>query len=76
MMLEEQLKEAAREPKQVSLESKFACSPPICLTAVLPAKAYLRYVSLVRCLLCLMRKILDIYTPFIFLQQVRQIGTG
>lgn len=47
MMLEEQLKEAAREPKQVSLESKFACSPPICLTAVLPAKAYLRFVSLV-----------------------------
>ncbi|XP_042889895.1 autophagy-related protein 16-like [Penaeus japonicus] len=43
MMLEEQLKEAAREPKQVSLESKFACSPPICLTAVLPAKAYLRF---------------------------------
>ncbi|XP_071538855.1 autophagy-related protein 16 isoform X2 [Panulirus ornatus] len=43
MMLEEQLKEAAREPKQVTTDDKFACSPPICLTAVLPAKAYLKY---------------------------------
>ncbi|XP_066938381.1 autophagy-related protein 16 [Macrobrachium rosenbergii] len=43
MMLEEQLKEAAREPKHVSTDDKFACSPPICLTAVLPAKAYLSF---------------------------------
>lgn len=46
MMLEEQLKEAAREPKQVTTDDKFACSPPICFTAVLPAKAYLKYVGL------------------------------
>ncbi|KAK3862513.1 hypothetical protein Pcinc_031629 [Petrolisthes cinctipes] len=43
MMLEEQLKEAAKEPKQVTIDDKFACSPPICLTAVLPAKAYLSF---------------------------------
>ena len=45
MVLEEQLKEAAREPKHVTTDDKFACSPPICLTAVLPAKAYLSFVS-------------------------------
>lgn len=45
MMVEEQLKEAAREPKQVTTDDKFACSPPICLMAVLPAKAYHRFVS-------------------------------
>ncbi|KAG7175219.1 Autophagy-related protein 16-1-like, partial [Homarus americanus] len=43
LVLEEQLKEAAREPKQVNTDDKFACSPPICLTAILPAKAYLKF---------------------------------
>ncbi|KAK8744722.1 hypothetical protein OTU49_000582, partial [Cherax quadricarinatus] len=43
MVLEEQLKEAAREPKQVNTDDKFACCSPICLSAVLPAKAYLRF---------------------------------
>lgn len=46
-MVEEQLKEAAREPKQVTTDDKFACSPPICLMAVLPAKAYHRFVRLI-----------------------------
>lgn len=45
LMLEEQLKEAAREPKQVTTDDKYACSPPICLMAVLPARAYLKFVS-------------------------------
>ncbi|XP_076045943.1 autophagy-related 16 [Oratosquilla oratoria] len=41
--VEEQLKEAAREPKSVTIEDKFACSPPLCLMAVLPAKAYVKF---------------------------------
>ncbi|KAK8400462.1 hypothetical protein O3P69_003253 [Scylla paramamosain] len=43
MLVEEQLKEAAREPRQVTMDDKFACSPPLCLMAVLPSKAYHKF---------------------------------
>ncbi|KAG0726706.1 Autophagy-related protein 16-1 [Chionoecetes opilio] len=43
MIVEEQLKEAAREPKLVTMDDKFACTPPLCLMALLPAKAYHKF---------------------------------
>ena len=45
IQVEEQLKEAAVEPKIVVVDDKFACSPPICHSVSLPVKSYLQFVS-------------------------------